>query len=357
MPGLDGLDFARLVAGFADPPAVVFVTAHDECAVTAFELGAVDYLLKPVEPGRLARPFAASNRPFTATPPRTSPSPGGDDPGRARRPDPVRSRSRRSGLRRGDRATTYGCTPLEGSYLVRMPLAALGERWAAAGFIRIHRSTLVAAAHISELRFDGGRAMVQSGHRDAAGQPAPHPGGPRPARPSAPGSAAGLHRGQGPAAAVLRHDQGLAAALRRDQIERRPARSPGGTAVRRSARVVPPAVRRASALTVVVPPGAPSPWSSPESMPPGRRNPPGGPKTHPPEEGTHPGGRKTHPPGVGTHILEAGTHIPQESASPRIDRSSFVNGRSSCRHLPYIDGYTPLSALAKKQDSLFWVPL
>src|SRR3569833_978120 len=53
MPGLDGLDFTRLVTGFADPPAVVFVTAHDEFAVTAFELGAVDYLLKPVDPGRL----------------------------------------------------------------------------------------------------------------------------------------------------------------------------------------------------------------------------------------------------------------------------------------------------------------
>src|SRR3569833_3413396 len=45
MPGRDGLDFTRLVTGFADPPAVVFVTAHEEFAVTAFELGAVDYLL------------------------------------------------------------------------------------------------------------------------------------------------------------------------------------------------------------------------------------------------------------------------------------------------------------------------
>src|SRR6478672_10737588 len=54
MPGLDGLDFTRLVTGFADPPAVVFVTAHEEFAVTAFELGAVDYLLKPVDPGRLS---------------------------------------------------------------------------------------------------------------------------------------------------------------------------------------------------------------------------------------------------------------------------------------------------------------
>src|SRR3954447_12068256 len=54
MPGLDGLDFTRLVSGFAKPPAVVFVTAHDDCAVAAYELGALDYLLKPVRPERLA---------------------------------------------------------------------------------------------------------------------------------------------------------------------------------------------------------------------------------------------------------------------------------------------------------------
>src|SRR5512139_3500837 len=54
MPGLDGLDFTRLLTGFASPPFVVFVTAHDDSAVSAFELGALDYLLKPVAPERLA---------------------------------------------------------------------------------------------------------------------------------------------------------------------------------------------------------------------------------------------------------------------------------------------------------------
>src|SRR3954451_12765217 len=54
MPALDVLTSPRRVTVFADPPAVVFVTAHEEFAVTAFELGAVDYLLKPVDPGRLS---------------------------------------------------------------------------------------------------------------------------------------------------------------------------------------------------------------------------------------------------------------------------------------------------------------
>ena len=46
------------------------------------------------------------------------------------------------------------------SYLVRIPLAQLAEDWAAAGFVRIHRSTLVSLAHIEELRTDAGRCSV-----------------------------------------------------------------------------------------------------------------------------------------------------------------------------------------------------
>jgi len=55
MPGLSGLGAAPLVRDRADPPAVVFVTAHAEYAVGAFAVEAFDYLLKPVEPDRLAR--------------------------------------------------------------------------------------------------------------------------------------------------------------------------------------------------------------------------------------------------------------------------------------------------------------
>ena len=53
MPGLDGLDLARVLARFRTPPRVVFVTAYDEHAVEAFDLRAADYLLKPVRPERL----------------------------------------------------------------------------------------------------------------------------------------------------------------------------------------------------------------------------------------------------------------------------------------------------------------
>jgi two-component system response regulator LytT len=55
MPGLTGVEAAPLVRERRDPPAVVFVTAHEHYAVDAFAVEAFDYLLKPVDPDRLAR--------------------------------------------------------------------------------------------------------------------------------------------------------------------------------------------------------------------------------------------------------------------------------------------------------------
>ena len=55
MPGMDGIDVARELGRSAARPAVVFVTAFDHFAVSAFEVEAVDYLVKPVDPTRLER--------------------------------------------------------------------------------------------------------------------------------------------------------------------------------------------------------------------------------------------------------------------------------------------------------------
>ena len=66
MPGMSGLEVARHLAGLEAGPAVVFVTAHDRHAVEAFELNALDYLLKPVRAARLAdalRKAAAAGAP------------------------------------------------------------------------------------------------------------------------------------------------------------------------------------------------------------------------------------------------------------------------------------------------------
>jgi len=58
MPGLTGVQLAEVLAGLSRPPAIVFVTAHSEHAVKAFEVNATDYLVKPVDLDRLKRSIA-----------------------------------------------------------------------------------------------------------------------------------------------------------------------------------------------------------------------------------------------------------------------------------------------------------
>ena len=55
MPGMDGIDVARALSRSAVEPAVVFVTAFDNFAVAAFDVAAIDYLMKPVQAERLER--------------------------------------------------------------------------------------------------------------------------------------------------------------------------------------------------------------------------------------------------------------------------------------------------------------
>lgn len=159
MPGLDGMQLARVIARFAERPQVVFVTAHDTHAVDAFDLGAVDYLMKPVRPERIGeavrRCLAAADR----EPPQQE-GPDADETvpvelGGVTRFVP------RSEIRwvqaQGDYARLH--TPT-GSHLVRIPLATLEDRWAEAGFVRIHRSTLVSTRHITEVHNEAGRCTV-----------------------------------------------------------------------------------------------------------------------------------------------------------------------------------------------------
>ena len=62
MPGQDGLALAHALQALPQPPAVVFVTAHADHAVSAFELDAVDYLTKPVRRERLQQALAKVQR-------------------------------------------------------------------------------------------------------------------------------------------------------------------------------------------------------------------------------------------------------------------------------------------------------
>jgi two-component system LytT family response regulator/two-component system response regulator LytT len=79
MPGLSGFEVARrLIERQDESPALVFVTAFDQHAIEAFEVNAVDYLLKPVEAGRLEQALARARRRLTSE--RAAPAAGGSGP-------------------------------------------------------------------------------------------------------------------------------------------------------------------------------------------------------------------------------------------------------------------------------------
>jgi DNA-binding LytR/AlgR family response regulator len=158
MPGLDGVELARVMSRFAEPPRVVFVTAYDDRAVDAFELRAVDYLLKPVRADRLAesvrRVVAAGGGPVDEP----------DDETIAVELAGVTRFVRRSQVRYVEAQGDYTRLHTGGeSHLLRSTLADLEQRWSDAGFVRIHRSTLVALAHVQEVRLADGRCTVRVG--------------------------------------------------------------------------------------------------------------------------------------------------------------------------------------------------
>ncbi|MDQ2880883.1 MAG: LytTR family DNA-binding domain-containing protein [Actinomycetota bacterium] len=165
MPGLDGLELARLLAAIPNPPVVVFATAYDEKALDAFEIGAADYLMKPVSRERLAntmRRIVASRR-DASTP---GPEPGSEDEVIPVELAGTTKLVPRSSVRwveaHGDYARLH--TGEGTSHLVRIPLSQLEDRWSDAGFVRIHRSFLVALPLVTELRMSASGYVVRVGN-------------------------------------------------------------------------------------------------------------------------------------------------------------------------------------------------
>lgn len=161
MPGLSGFDLARALGRFERRPALVFVTADEDGALEAFELAAVDYLLKPVRAERLQRSVTRvleSLHAPTHTGPISRPEMVAVTLGTTTRM--IRRDDIRYVQAHGDYARLHTD---DGSYLVRIPLSDLEQRWRDAGFVRIHRSYLVALAHVSRARLAADRPSVTSG--------------------------------------------------------------------------------------------------------------------------------------------------------------------------------------------------
>lgn len=181
MPGLSGLGLAEKLSGDDKAPRIVFVTAHNEYAVDAFEHSAVDYLLKPVSAERLAKTVAKLKSALQDKAPAV--------PADALRsllmqlgapvapPQPAAAPLQWIRAAHGDETRLiaidevvyfqandkYTSVFLENEEcLIRTPLSKLREQLDEARFWQIHRSVIVAARHIAGTHTDfRGRLVVK----------------------------------------------------------------------------------------------------------------------------------------------------------------------------------------------------
>ena len=149
MPDMDGMEAARHIAGMTDPPAIIFTTAFDAYALKAFEVNAIDYLLKPIRQERL---LVALRKARAATPvSREALAAAANQP---RRHLSVHERGKIHLVPVGDilylRAELKYVTVKTAAreYLVEESLSKLEEEFGP-GFVRIHRNCLVARAAIA----------------------------------------------------------------------------------------------------------------------------------------------------------------------------------------------------------------
>ncbi|HET9077822.1 MAG TPA: LytTR family DNA-binding domain-containing protein [Acidimicrobiales bacterium] len=161
MPGLGGMELASVLAQFSEPPALVFVTAHEEHALEAFDVGAVGYLLKPLDQQRLQHVLKRIN---TLGPGRDTTSGGGESLDVV----PVDASGRTVLVNRSEVAWVESAGDyvrlhtFDGrSLLVRLSLGRLEEAWVPEGFARIHRQYLVCLRAVREMRTDGAQMFVQ----------------------------------------------------------------------------------------------------------------------------------------------------------------------------------------------------
>lgn len=153
MPGADGVTLAQAIAAMAEPPVVVFVTAHAEHAVQAFEVNAADYLTKPVRLERLQQALQKAERAIQAA--------------RAGRPDVPQETLIIQDRGRTERVPLSEVLYLKAelkyvtvrtasrSYILDGSLSELEEKYAAQ-FMRVHRNALIArrAVRALEKHFD-----------------------------------------------------------------------------------------------------------------------------------------------------------------------------------------------------------
>jgi two-component system, LytTR family, response regulator len=185
MPDLDGIELAQILRRFASPPAIVFVSAYEDAAVQAFELRAVDYLVKPVSRKRLDEAVqrvsdVSSIEVHELEPPAVgaAPSPS-TGPGQVDDEDeivPVDSLAAGTTRLVSRSSILYLCAngdyvrvvTGDGRYLMRGSLAEVARRWEPFGFVRVHRQYVVNLRRATEIRpqLNGTATLIFPGDRE-----------------------------------------------------------------------------------------------------------------------------------------------------------------------------------------------
>ena len=173
MPGMDGFEVLRSLKG-ESLPLVIFVTAYDQHAVKAFEVHALDYLLKPFKPARFKETVARARQTLAL---RHTEAATQNLLQMLARAEPAREYLTRIPVRTGDRIVVVRSSQVEyieaagnyailhvgkESHILRETLTSLEEKLDPRKFLRINRSTIVSLDQIKEFRplFKGEHAAV-----------------------------------------------------------------------------------------------------------------------------------------------------------------------------------------------------
>jgi two-component system, LytTR family, response regulator len=182
MPGMDGFDVMAALSSRSETPAprVIFTTAYDQYAVRAFEVNAVDYLLKPFTPERLRTAVQRVREQSRERQQETNPENGASQ-GQGIYTNRIVFKSRGrilflpvTDIRWIGAEGNYVrlCTATE-TYLLRETMVRLESRLDPRGFLRVHRSFIVNLKYVKEVRREGsGESVVvlDSGHKVALGR-------------------------------------------------------------------------------------------------------------------------------------------------------------------------------------------
>lgn len=160
MPGMDGLDIAaELTLGKSGPPPhIIFTTAHDQYALRAFEVHAVDYLLKPFSRERLASAIERARKQITLDAQQTGSTSAGSGQGRYATRIVFKSRGRIVFLPLTDirwisaEENYVRIRTATETHLLRETMARLQEKLDPEVFLRIHRSSIVNLQFVKEVR-------------------------------------------------------------------------------------------------------------------------------------------------------------------------------------------------------------